>query len=594
MKKHFIAALLAIVMCLAALSGCSVMKVFEKDATVLFEVNGEYVDCVTVNAFNNAIAPVYDEDAKGAVPDGYKFMGWSAKHDWEYGKDDRSLLISSGGIVRYDMVKDYLTEGGTAVAVPIFVDKESIRTHDLVIAWYNKDATSGLNQGVMDSFESALRAYLTSEGYEVETMDIVIRGYAGNVGPSCEAIRQDGDVDIMIGWAAMSNLTGTGGMKEGKNILENVGGISVNPDKARYAARLSDSALTVKVYGWIQTEYGNGTAPEFIYTPSTEPDNPDNPDTPVEPTLTPIVLPAGLGEPTVSKKLTVAWYNRHTDSTDSGLDETAMAAFETKLKDYLTEKGYNIAELTITIRPYDGGVGDSCAAIMAAGDVDIMVGWANNINSTGKMTEGSDYLVNYGGVTVGSTARYAAWLTNTDISKLAYIWLLCEYGEYSYDENSTTEPTDPVEPTLTFTETKLVLGWWSSSSSGLTAEVIANVKSGLEAYITANGKDVTLLEIEIREITGSVQPAGEIINQAGDFDIVVGFGANLVTVPTENKTGGNVAVKAENRLSGITMGVGSKTKTGRYVDMLDDSNDFAVAVFEWFKTADAQALFVIA
>lgn len=582
MRKHLIAAVLAIVMCLAALSGCSVVKVFEKDATVVFEVDGAYVDSVTVNAFNNAIAPVYDEST---VPDGYKFMGWSAAYDWKYG-DDRTVLITSGGIVRYDAVKGYLNEGGTAVARPVIIDKNTIPKSDLVIAWYDKDKTSGLTQSIMDAFEANLRAYLVSESYSVDDMDIVIRGYSGTVGTSCENIRKDDDVDIMVGWAAVNNLTNTGGMQLGTDILENVGGISINPETARYAARKTDTELCLKVYSWIQSEYGNETEPEYVYVPGAEESDPEpdpeQPDTPTEPTLTPIELPSDLGEPVSSTTLTVAWYNLE---DTSGLNADYMAAFETKLKAYLETQGYNLSELDITVKGYEGDVATSCAAIKQDGNVDIMIGWAasSNLKSKAGWEEGKDFIVNYGDVTVGAKARYAVWLSNTDISKLVYIWMLCEYGEYSA----------PV-PTLEFTETKLVLGWWSSSSSGLTQEVIANVENGLKDYLTAHGKDLSALEIEIRDIAGNVQPAGEIINNAGDFDIVMGFGGNLTTVPTEDKTGGNVTVKKENRLSGIEMGVSGKTKTGRYIDLLDDSNDFAVVVFEWFKTAEAQALFVIA
>lgn len=41
MRKTLMAALLAIVMCLAALSGCAMVRGFEKDVQVVLMVNGE-------------------------------------------------------------------------------------------------------------------------------------------------------------------------------------------------------------------------------------------------------------------------------------------------------------------------------------------------------------------------------------------------------------------------------------------------------------------------------------------------------------------------------------------------------------------------
>ena len=125
---------------------------------------------------------------------------------------------------------------------------------DLVIAWYDRGATSGLTESYMSAFENKMYEYLTGEGYSLEDMYIVIRGYDGAVGASCAKIMSDGDVDIMVGWAA--NITSTGGMTQGTDFIENVGGITIGSTANRYAARITDNELTNLVFDWIQSEYG--------------------------------------------------------------------------------------------------------------------------------------------------------------------------------------------------------------------------------------------------------------------------------------------------------------------------------------------------
>ena len=412
MKKHLIAVFIAVVTCLAALSGCSLVRGFEKDLQVVFEVDGKYYDSGTVNIFNNAVVE------EPAAPKGYYFRGWTNVPEWTAEESVTVPVLENTGLVRYNDIKDMVQAGRESVTL-YGVFSEIVR-HDLKVAWYDKETTSGLNQAAMDGFKTKLYAYLTEEGKNPESLDIIIQGYDGDVGTSCSAIMKHGDVDIMVGWAGTSNLTGTGGMPA-EDILENVGKVKIG-SKDRYAARLSDTELTKLVYIWIQNEYGAGYVPPVV-----EPD--PEPQPPVEPTPDPV---------------------------------------------------------------------------------------------------------------------------------------------YTFNE---------------FTETRLVLGWWNSSSSGLSETIVIGVVEGLKAALTASGKDVSALTIDIKSYSGKVAAAGgEILTDTDPADILLGFGGNLIDTDGGNLT----SIKAENRLSGVKMG----EKTGRYIDVYDDTNDFAKAVFEWFKSEEsARALF---
>lgn len=95
MKKHiFAVVIVAIITCLAVLSGCTMVRGFEKDLQVVLKVDGEYKGCYTVNQFNNAVVPVPE------APKGLVFYGWTADPDWA-SKDIAEVKVSQNkGLIR--------------------------------------------------------------------------------------------------------------------------------------------------------------------------------------------------------------------------------------------------------------------------------------------------------------------------------------------------------------------------------------------------------------------------------------------------------------------------------------------------------------
>ena len=222
------------------------MKSFERDVQVVLEVDGEYYDTCTVNMFNNAVVTPPEVPSKF---EGKTFIGWTAQQNWEELEGKKVQVSANKGLIRYDDVKDYLKGEERSITLQAaFVEI------DLVIAWYDRGNTSGLTEEYMTAFQENMYSYLTSNGYNPEDMFIVIRGYDGAVGASCAKIMSDGDVDIMVGWAA--NITSTGGMTQGTDFIENVGGIKIGSVANRYTASITDTELTKLVFGWIQEAYG--------------------------------------------------------------------------------------------------------------------------------------------------------------------------------------------------------------------------------------------------------------------------------------------------------------------------------------------------
>ena len=525
MKKYLIAALIAMMTCLAVLSGCAAVKGLERDVQVILENDGEYVGTYTVNQFNNAVVPEMEKED-------LMFRGWSVLEDWTE-EDGDYYLTENTGLIRYDDIKDFVV--GDSLSITLYAAYAPIPERDLVIAWYDKETTSGLNQSYMDSFRTQLYAYLTSQGYSPESMDIVIRGYSGDVGTTCSEIMKDSDVDIMVGWSSTSNITNTGGLVEGEDFIENNGGITIGA-KERYAARLTDTELCNLVYEWIFEEYSETGLPE-------------------DP------------EPATEADLVIAWYNRHTDSTDSGLTQEIMDSFATALNAYLTTQGYNPSDMQIVVRAYSGAVGDSCASILQTGDVDIMVGWSSNIDTTGGMTEGTDYIMNVGGVSIGTAERYAALLTNTELSKLVYTWIFDTYSDVTLPEIPET-PVDPdpqPEP-----QTQLVIGWYAKSdTSGLDQMIVSVFTRGLKEYLESSG---TGCDVIVRGYDGNVDDVISAVDADGDVDIMVGM----------KKFDYDGVMDVQND---VAMG----KETGRRIHLLDDG-EVSKLVYDWLKTDEARAL----
>ena len=384
-------------------------------------------------------------------------------------------------------------------------------------------AFGGLNQSHIDAFTDNLYQFLRDSGYQPDTMDIVIRGYQGNVGTTCADIKDDGDIDIMIGWSTTSNLTGTGGMVEGVDFLDNYGGVQLYEGaKARYAARLSNKELTNLVYLWIFEQYSTEV-------PNIDTDTePEGPQEPVEPT---------------EDQLVIAWYAK---TTTSGIEQANMDTLQTELISFLTGKNYT---QQVVVRAYgtgetDNDVATTCAQIRTDGDVDIMIGWSttSNLTDKGGMIEGVDFLENNGKVQVGSKSRYAARNTDDAVTNLAYNWIL-----FTYSADVTATEAD-----------KLVIAWYAkSTTSGIEQANMDALKTAVEQFLQS--KNCTI-EVVIRaygagDTDNDVATTCAQIRTDGDVDIMIGWSSTSNLTGTGGMTegvdflenNGNVQVGSKSR-----------------------------------------------
>lgn len=235
-------------------SSCAA-KMFEEEINVVFMYEEEIIANDTVTQFKNIKSPTLSD---AYIPDGYKFFGWTPYDPDEVFATDENFkekYIGAGKMVHWADVEEHVVNT-TVVLKALMIDKADIPVeyHYVVIAWYDKVGTSGLDQDLANKFKDELIAYLRKEGVsEDKIATVVVRGYSGNVGTSCGNIMEDGDVDIMLGWGSLSNVTTTGGMKESM-IYDTVTPYVIGDHTARTIHLLTQEEEPLKVYEWLKSD----------------------------------------------------------------------------------------------------------------------------------------------------------------------------------------------------------------------------------------------------------------------------------------------------------------------------------------------------
>lgn len=244
---------LGLILTVSVLSSC-MFKGLEEKINVVFMYEDEIISSVTVTQFENAKTPSLDD---AYIPVGYKFFGWTPFNPDEVlptAENFKELYIGDGKMVHWSDVHNYAVNS-TVILKALIIDKEAIPKvyHYALIAWYDKPATTGISEEMINTMFSRLKEYLLSEGVEQSEIDtLVLRGYTGNVGTSCGNIMNDGDVDIMVGWSSRNNVINTGGMSDDM-LLESVE-LPVGESQTRMIHRLSSSETVLKVFAWLQSD----------------------------------------------------------------------------------------------------------------------------------------------------------------------------------------------------------------------------------------------------------------------------------------------------------------------------------------------------
>ena len=174
--------------------------------------------------------------------EGYDFSGWKLEDNTEFNLE--TTLVTSNLTVNATFTKKVVVEPGKdEITLNVEDTKDPTKEYSIVIGWYGKTATSGLNVDVMKVFANNLVKYLKAKGVSDEDIKKVsIRRYGDEntaVAPMGELINADGDCDLLLGVG--NNINSTGSVK----VEEKQDGILMG-DKSRYIARVTDTKQIVK------------------------------------------------------------------------------------------------------------------------------------------------------------------------------------------------------------------------------------------------------------------------------------------------------------------------------------------------------------
>ena len=116
----------------------------------------------------------------------------------------------------------------------------------------------------------------------------------------------------------------------------------------------------------------------------------------------------------------VGWYSK---TSTSGLTQTMINNWTVGLKSFLKKDGATDEQLaTVEVKGYDGNVATMGALVNEDGDVDVMIGVGNNINSSA----GVSIVEKVGEQMMGGKSRYTALLKERPVARKVYEWAQTE------------------------------------------------------------------------------------------------------------------------------------------------------------------------
>ena len=204
---------------------------------VSFLVDGELYKTAQVKE-GETVTNIIDNPTK----EGYDFSGWKLEDNTEFNLE--TTLVTSNLTVNATFTKKVVVEPGKdEITLNVEDTKDPTKEYSIVIGWYGKTATSGLNVDVMKVFANNLVKYLKAKGVSDEDIKKVsIRRYGDEntaVAPMGELINADGDCDLLLGVG--KNITSAGSVQ----VVEKQEGILMG-GKSRYIARVTDTKQIVK------------------------------------------------------------------------------------------------------------------------------------------------------------------------------------------------------------------------------------------------------------------------------------------------------------------------------------------------------------
>lgn len=214
---------------------------------------GFYVDDVlysTIQVEENKT--INEKDIASPKKDGFTFVGWKNSIGDLF--DFNQTITSSFNLYAYFELngKGNPHEGENDLSVTD--TKDPTKTYSLVIGWYGKSATSGIDKTLMQHIYNNFIKYFRAQNVEEEVINnITVRQYGDEntkVGPMGELINNDGDVDILLGVGV--NITTTGKV----TTVSRTDGVTFGEKASRSIALVKETTLGRNLFDYISSADG--------------------------------------------------------------------------------------------------------------------------------------------------------------------------------------------------------------------------------------------------------------------------------------------------------------------------------------------------
>lgn len=367
------------------------------------------------------------EIIEAPTKDDFNFVGWQTSDGVAFDLTTSAVNSSLNLYANFEPISKPST-GEDESTLNVIDTKDSTKDYYLVLGWYGKSKTSGIDKSTMQHFYANVRVFLRAKGAsEEELANVSVREYGTDlkVAETGALVNADGDVDLFFGMS--TNIVDSANIP----CIEVSDTYTINSADKRVTGLLTDNAMAKQLFDFLATDLGKQMFDSNFYLdPAEIPENPVEEVSHVE----------DRKDPNKTYSFVLGWYGK---TATSGLDVDLMEHFYSNLLIYLSAINVSEEDISnITVRRYGGS--DTGVEVMGEfinndGDVDMLVGVGKNITSSGHV----EVIEKVGDIPMGTETRYIARVTENEIAKSLYTFIKdTDAGKNMFDKTFTLTPVD--------------------------------------------------------------------------------------------------------------------------------------------------------
>ncbi len=256
MKKRFLPIFIAGFLSCLTLASCHSVNLYEyteNESYANHYLVSFYVDDTLYTTAQVKEGETISVTISDPSKENYSFDGWVLEDGTAF---DVSTAVITSNLDVYASFS-LINTGGTNPWDELVVTdtKEENKDYSLVIGWYGKTSTSGIDENIMKHWYYNVLIYLRHIGFtEDEISNISVRQYGDsetNIGPLGELVNAHGDVDILLGTG--KNLTTKGNIQT----VDRIENVTINGVDSRVIALLKETEIGRSLFDFLKQEPGS-------------------------------------------------------------------------------------------------------------------------------------------------------------------------------------------------------------------------------------------------------------------------------------------------------------------------------------------------